>query len=245
MSDYIIEVLETPETELIITEVPPESVEVFTTVLSGPAGSPGANGVGVIPGGTTNQVLAKNSNTDYDMKWVNSGGGGGGAVDSVNGQTGVVVLDASDFGLENVDNTSDLDKPISDDTQDALDLKYDASNPSGFINSGQAPIQSVAGKTGSVSLVKSDVGLGSVDNTADSAKPVSTAQAAADAAVQAYSIQRANHTGTQDLSTISQSGATTNQVPTWSGSAWVPQTPSGGGSGLTEAQVRARSFFRC
>jgi hypothetical protein len=37
-------------------------------------------------------------------------------------------------------------------------------------------VQSVAGKTGVVALVKADVGLGSVDNTADTAKPVSTAQ---------------------------------------------------------------------
>jgi hypothetical protein len=37
-------------------------------------------------------------------------------------------------------------------------------------------VDSVAGKTGTVSLVKGDVGLGNVDNTADSAKPVSTAQ---------------------------------------------------------------------
>lgn len=40
-------------------------------------------------------------------------------------------------------------------------------------------VQSVAGKTGVVSLVKGDVGLGNVDNTADTAKPVSTAQQAA------------------------------------------------------------------
>jgi hypothetical protein len=30
---------------------------------------------GVIPGGTTNQVLAKASNTDYDLKWVTGGSG--------------------------------------------------------------------------------------------------------------------------------------------------------------------------
>jgi hypothetical protein len=39
----------------------------------------------------------------------------------------------------------------------------------------------VAGKTGAVTLVKADVGLSNVDNTADVNKPVSTAQAAADA----------------------------------------------------------------
>lgn len=42
--------------------------------------------------------------------------------------------------------------------------------------SAAAPVQSVAGKSGIVTLVKGDVGLGSVDNTADTAKPVSTAQ---------------------------------------------------------------------
>ena len=42
-----------------------------------------------------------------------------------------------------------------------------------------APVQSVAGKTGSVVLAKADVGLGNVDNTSDAAKPVSTAQLAA------------------------------------------------------------------
>lgn len=44
-----------------------------------------------------------------------------------------------------------------------------------------APVQSVAGKTGAVVLAKSDVGLSNVDNTSDMNKPVSTAQAAADA----------------------------------------------------------------
>lgn len=38
-----------------------------------------------------------------------------------------------------------------------------------------APVQSVAGKTGAVSLTKSDVGLANVDNTADSAKNVLSA----------------------------------------------------------------------
>lgn len=61
-------------------------------------------------GGTTGQVLAKKSNSNYDLEWVNqSGGGGGGAVDSVNGQTGTVVLDASDVGaLPDTTTASDL-----------------------------------------------------------------------------------------------------------------------------------------
>lgn len=59
-------------------------------------------------------------------------------------------------------------------------------------------VTSVAGKTGPVLLVKADVGLGVVDNTADIDKPVSTPQAAANTADRA----RANHTGTQPVSTI-------------------------------------------
>ena len=50
---------------------------------------------------------------------------GGGAVDSVNGDTGIVTVDKSGVGLGNVDNTSDADKPISSATQGALDDKFD------------------------------------------------------------------------------------------------------------------------
>ena len=49
------------------------------------------------------------------------------------------------------------------------------------------------------SVTKVQVGLSSVDNTSDASKPVSTAQAAADT----VSKSRANHTGTQSASTIS------------------------------------------
>lgn len=44
---------------------------------------------------------------------------------SVNGKTGIVVLNKADVGLSNVDNTSDLGKPISTLTQTALNLKAD------------------------------------------------------------------------------------------------------------------------
>lgn len=44
-------------------------------------------------------------------------------VQSVNGLTGTVVLGKSEIGLGNVDNTSDLNKPISTATQTALNLK--------------------------------------------------------------------------------------------------------------------------
>lgn len=46
------------------------------------------------------------------------------AVVSVNGQQGVVVLNKTDIGLGDVDNTSDINKPISTLTQTALDNKW-------------------------------------------------------------------------------------------------------------------------
>lgn len=62
-------------------------------------------------------------------------------------------------------------------------------------------------------------------------------------------LARANHTGTQPLSTLSQSGATTNQVAQWNGSAWVPATVSGGGSpGGSDKQLQynnAGAFGGC
>jgi hypothetical protein len=46
-------------------------------------------------------------------------------VNSVNGMTGHVVLTKDDIGLSNVDNTADIDKPVSDPMQEALDGKED------------------------------------------------------------------------------------------------------------------------
>jgi hypothetical protein len=60
-----------------------------------------------------------------DMFGGETGGGGSGAVDSVNGRTGAVVLSKSDVGLNNANNTSDAGKPVSTAQQAALDLKQD------------------------------------------------------------------------------------------------------------------------
>jgi hypothetical protein len=53
------------------------STGVVDVITEGPQGPKGADGAGVKPGGTTGQVLAKASNTDYDTQWVTGGGGGG------------------------------------------------------------------------------------------------------------------------------------------------------------------------
>lgn len=126
-------------------------------------------------------------------------------VNSVNAKTGNVVLSAGDVGLGNVDNTSDASKPISTATQAALDDKANSSVTisagSGLTGGGtlaanrtialssasiaslalaDSAVQSVNGKAGSsVTLTKSDVGLGNVDNTSDDNKPISSATQAA------------------------------------------------------------------
>lgn len=110
--------------------------------------------------------------------------------------THAITVTKSDVGLGNVDNTSDANKPISSATQSALDDKVDKVAGKGLsqedftttlknkldgVESGAQvnTVDSVAGKTGVVTLVKGDVGLGNVDNTADADKPVSTAAQAA------------------------------------------------------------------
>jgi hypothetical protein len=65
-------------------------------IIPAPGFKPGPNS---LPnGGTNGQVLKKTSDNDFDMAWEDEAAGGGGAVDSVNGQVGVVVLDAADVG---------------------------------------------------------------------------------------------------------------------------------------------------
>jgi len=54
-------------------------------------------------------------------------------VQTVNGYTGSVNLSKNDIDLSNVDNTSDITKPVSNPTQAALDLKLDA-NKVGAVN---------------------------------------------------------------------------------------------------------------
>jgi len=86
--------------------------------------------------------------------------------------SGNIDLTKSDVGLSNVDNTSDLNKPISTATQTALNAKEDT------ITAGTTS-QYYRGDKTFQTLDKTAVGLSNVDNTSDVDKPVSTAQATA------------------------------------------------------------------
>ena len=73
---------------------------------------------------------------------------------SVNGKTGIVVINKADVGLSNVDNTSDLDKPISTLTQTALNLKADNLDLTTHISNTDNPHN----------VNKDDIGLSNVAN---------------------------------------------------------------------------------
>lgn len=89
----------------------------------------------------------------------------GAPVQSVAGKTGVVTLTSSDVGLGNVENKSSATirgEITSGNVTSALGYTpYNATNPSSYITSAGAPVQSVAGKTGTVTLTTSDVSEGS------------------------------------------------------------------------------------
>jgi hypothetical protein len=211
-------------------------------------------------------------------------------VQTVNGYTGTVNISKNDIGLSDVNNTSDLSKPISTATQAALatkissadaaaalNLKLDA-NKVGAVNGvaslnalgkvptdqipaisfssvkvlgSQAemlalssavigsvvirtdvnknyvlsatpastignwielltpapPVQTVNGYTGNISITKTDLGLGNVQNTSDADKPISIAtQAALDSKPTldfvTTSVITGNATNTTDISTL-------------------------------------------
>lgn len=77
--------------------------------------------------GETGKIYVE-TDTNHTYRW--SGSAyiqiASGAVQSVNGQTGIVNVTKADVGLGNVDNTSDVNKPISTATQTALDGKEDS-----------------------------------------------------------------------------------------------------------------------
>lgn len=153
----------------------------------GPQGIPGQDGVGLPTGGTSGQVPVKQSSTDFDIAWETPPAA---PVTSVNGQTGVVVLDAGDVGADTLGSAAQALSDANDYTDSAVagvdtgvmtvvagdNVTVDNSDPANPIVSAadapEAPVTSVNGLTG-------DVVLNAVDIDADPAG--SAAQALADA----------------------------------------------------------------
>lgn len=188
--------------------------------------------------------------------------GGGGAVTSVNGQTGVVTLTKADIGLANIDNTSDSNKPVSVATQTALDGKAalahthtasqisdstvtgrsvltatDAATARTAIGAGTSNLtigtSSGTAKAGDYTPTKSDVGLGNVDNTSDTNKPISTAtQTALDGKVNIADLVTLTDRGAWTPSTTYDEG----DIVTHQYARWYRKTTGSGGASFTASE---------
>jgi hypothetical protein len=114
-----------------------------------------------------NDSVYYGSNGRY-FKSINSSG-----VTSVNSKRGIVVLDKADIGLSRVDNTSDLQKPVSIATIQQLNLKVNVSDVSEVAFSGdytdlinKPTIPNVSAINADISTLKDDVEVltGAINN---------------------------------------------------------------------------------
>jgi fructose-specific component phosphotransferase system IIB-like protein len=116
---------------------------------------------------------------------------------------------------------SALDAIVSVDDADVLPIVDTSVTTTKKINVSQvkalAPVQSVASKTGAVSLVKGDVGLGNVDNTADADKPVSTATQTALDAKQATLVSGTNIKTVNSQSLLGSGDISISSSVAWGG----------------------------
>jgi len=184
--------------------------------------------------------------------------GGGGAVASVNGQIGAVVLDAGDVGAQPAGSYVATSDPRLSDARTPTAHAHPATDLSDSTTTGRAVITAAnaaaartaigagtsslvlgttagTAKAGDYAPTKTDVGLGNVDNTADTAKPVSTAQQTAIDAAK----DRANHTGTQSADTLTD--GTTNKAYTATERTKLTGIASGATANATDANLRDRA----
>lgn len=138
----------------------------------------GADGVGVPAGGQRGQILQKVGDTDFATGW--------GPVNYADIQGKVPKEDLPDLGIAPLPVKSEaemLNLPAvvgnmairTDLGKTFVLMEEPASKLSNWLELvTTSDVQSVNGKTGNVQLTKADVGLGNVNNTADSDKPEAT-----------------------------------------------------------------------
>lgn len=198
-------------------------------------------------GATTGQVLSWDGSA-----WVPTTGAGGGGVTDHGLLTGLADDDhiqyhtdaRGDARYSQLGHThSNATTSVAGFMSAADKTKLDGVAPGATANTGTvtgvtgtAPIVSSGGTTPAISITAATTSAAGSMSAADKTKLNGIATGATANSSDATLLNRANHTGTQALSTLSQSSATTNQVPSWNGSEWVPTTFSGGGSTIKAIQ---------
>lgn len=108
-------------------------------------------------------IPTKTSDITNDSGFITSAGA---PVQSVQGRTGAVVITATDVGLGNVDNTSDINKPTSTAQQTSIDVKMAQHNAAVDPHpqyttpaeaSAAAPVQTVNSLTGNVVITTGNI----------------------------------------------------------------------------------------
>lgn len=106
----------------------------------GPPGPPGADGVGVPPGGSAGQVLTKIDGTDYNTEWTTPAGGGGAVTITVTAGEEIAAGDLVYIAADGLAYKADA----TDATKEAVLICPDAiligdtgtANPTGAVVSG-------------------------------------------------------------------------------------------------------------
>jgi hypothetical protein len=134
--------------EIIIETSAPEVIEV------GVPGPQGPQGQGVPVGGTAGQVLRKASGTNYDTEWATGGGGG---VSSWNDLTDKPATFPPSSHTHPISEVTNLQTSL--DGKAATSHTHTASQVTDFNTAAAAaaPVQSVAGRTGAITLAVADV----------------------------------------------------------------------------------------
>ena len=167
--------------------------------------------------------------------WTAPGGGGGGAVESVNGKTGVVVLTASDVGA------GTYSKPSGGIPKTDLASAVQTSLGKADTALQSAPVTSVNSKTGAVVLTASDVGSQAAPIVVTQSAP--TAITLADNTVYylsgvtslTISYPASGHWECLIVLTTASSGTVTITLPT---STYIGSVPSFGNRQTWEISIR-------
>lgn len=130
---------------------------------------------------STTWGLDADANPSVAGNWTLMGSTAVDGVSTFNGRTGVVVPQTGDY------TAAQVGADAAGVAASSMATHLVAADPhpqyaTAAEVAAAAPVQSVNGMTGAVTITKADIGLGNVDNTSDASKPVSTLQLTAIAA---------------------------------------------------------------